>query len=330
MSIMKSILFINLNKKIGDAVVSTFIFREIKKHFPDTKITVLISNATKQIYEQNEYIDKIVSLTDSKKFRRLQLFLYFPYLFLQHFDLAINIELSVKKYLVHFIKFLRTKEVILSDKRRFDLIKCTPLIWDYNDTLGHITNVYIKLLNILGIKDISTKYDVTISQHYLNKCKDFINKNKLNNKKILLINPEGANKERQLSNEYIERLVNEIKNKFGYNIVLLCYKRKYPSNFDKNVFILNTKNIMESVAVVYLSDLIITVDTSVVHIADCFDKQMIVLYNNRENDTNKYYKYNIIVWGSKSNKTITMKPDIGKNINDIPVEAIITNLNKFN
>lgn len=327
---MKSILFINLNKKIGDAVVSTFIFREIKKHFPDTKITVLISNATKQIYERNEHIDKIVSLTDSKKFRRLQLFLYFPYLFLQHFDLAINIELSIKKYIVYFVKFLRTKEVILSDKRKFDLIKCTPLIWDYNDTLGHITNVYIKLLNILGIKDISTKYDVTVSQHYLNKCKDFINKNKLNNKKILLINPEGAHKERQLSNEYIERLVKEIKNKFDYNIVLLCYKRKYPSNFDKNVFILNTKNIMESVAVVYLSDLIITVDTSVVHIADCYNKDMITLYPNTEKEENLFLKYGFISWCSTQDKTIKIQTDTDKDINDIPVESIITNLNKFN
>lgn len=328
---MKSILFINLNKKIGDAVVSTFIFREIKKQCPDTKITILISNATKQIYERNEHIDKIVSLTDSKKFRRLQLFLYFPYLFLQHFDLAVNIELSVKKYLVHFIKFLRTKEVILSDKRKFDLIKCTPLIWDYNDTLGHITQVYIKLLNILGIKkNISTKYDVTVSQHHLNKCKDFINKNNLNTKKILLINPEGAHKERQLSNEYIKQLVNEIKNKFDYNIVLLCYKRKYPSNFDKNIFILNTKDIMESVTIVYLSDLIITVDTSIVHIADCYNKDMITLYPNTEKENNLFLKYGFISWCSTQNKTIKIQTDIDKNINDIPIESIITNLNKFN
>ncbi|MCR4662971.1 MAG: hypothetical protein K5622_03685 [Endomicrobiaceae bacterium] len=101
---MKKILFINLNKKIGDAVVSTFIFREIKKAYPDTQITVLTSNATKQIYENNNNIDKIISLTDSKKFRRFHLFLYFPYLFLQRFDLVINIELVKKKYIEYFRK----------------------------------------------------------------------------------------------------------------------------------------------------------------------------------------------------------------------------------
>ena len=326
---MKKILFINLNKKIGDAVVSTFIFREIKKHFPDTKITVLISNATKQIYEKNKYIDKTISLTDSKKFRRLQLFSYIPYLLLQHFDLAVNIELSIKKYIVYFIKFLKTKEVILSDKRRFDLIKCTPLIWDYNDSLGHITQVYIKLLNILGIKDISTKYNVTIPQHYLNKIKDFINKNNLTGKKILLINPEGAETERNITNKKLNIILNEIKKNSNYKIIILSYKNDYLQNFNNNTYIFKTKDIMDTIAIVYFSDLIITVDTSVVHIADCFDKQMIVLYNNRENDTNKYYKYNIIVWGSKSNKTITMKPDIGKNINDIPIDSIIKNLKIF-
>jgi len=326
---MKKILFINLNKKIGDAVVSTLIFREIKKQYPDTKITILISNATKQIYEENKHIDKIISLTDSKIFRRFQLFSYILYLFLQHFDLVINVELYIKKYVVSFIKLLRTKEVILSDKRRFDLIKCIPLIWDYNDSLGHITQVYIKLLNILGIKNVSAKYDVTVSQQYLNKCKDFINKTELNNKKILLINPEGAEKERNITNKNLNILVNEIEKNCNYKIIILSYKNDYLKNFNNKIYIFKTKNIMDTIAIVYLSDLILTVDTSIVHIADCFDKQMIALYNNRENDAIKYYKYNIMVWGSKNNKTITMKPDIGKNINDIPIDSIIKNLKNF-
>ncbi|MCR4662972.1 MAG: hypothetical protein K5622_03690, partial [Endomicrobiaceae bacterium] len=79
------------------------------------------------------------------------------------------------------------------------------------------------MLNLLGIKEASTKYNITIPQQYLNNCKNFITKNNLNNKKILLINPEGAEKERQLSNEYIKKLISEIKNNYDYNIVLLCY-----------------------------------------------------------------------------------------------------------
>ncbi|MCR4662927.1 MAG: hypothetical protein K5622_03455, partial [Endomicrobiaceae bacterium] len=71
------------------------------------------------------------------------------------------------------------------------------------------------------------------------------------------------------------------------------------SDLEKDILIFKTKDIMESIAVVFFSDLIVTVDTAIVHIADCFEKDMITLYNNRENDNIEYYKYNIIAWGSK-------------------------------
>ena len=49
------------NGHIGDTIMSTSIFREIKKVYPESKITVLISNISKQILEKNPYIDNIIS-----------------------------------------------------------------------------------------------------------------------------------------------------------------------------------------------------------------------------------------------------------------------------
>jgi ADP-heptose:LPS heptosyltransferase len=54
----KKILFLR-NDHIGDMVYSTQVFREVKKRFPNTEITVLASPGNKQIIEKSPYVDKI-------------------------------------------------------------------------------------------------------------------------------------------------------------------------------------------------------------------------------------------------------------------------------
>ena len=56
----KKILVIR-NDHIGDFVLSTPVFREIKKAYPKAEITVLASSATKQLIEKNKNIDKIIT-----------------------------------------------------------------------------------------------------------------------------------------------------------------------------------------------------------------------------------------------------------------------------
>jgi heptosyltransferase-2 len=50
--------------RIGDVVLSTPVVRELKKKFPDSFIAVLVSRYTKDIYEQNPYVDKILFTDD--------------------------------------------------------------------------------------------------------------------------------------------------------------------------------------------------------------------------------------------------------------------------
>ena len=50
------------NDKIGDMVLSTGTFRELKRNFPKAGITVIASKSNKQIIEKNKNIDKIIVL----------------------------------------------------------------------------------------------------------------------------------------------------------------------------------------------------------------------------------------------------------------------------
>lgn len=63
MNKQKRILIVRPDR-IGDVVLSTPIPREIKKTYPDSFIAVMLRKYTKDIYENNPYVDKIILVDD--------------------------------------------------------------------------------------------------------------------------------------------------------------------------------------------------------------------------------------------------------------------------
>jgi heptosyltransferase II len=57
----KNILIIR-NDHIGDVVLCSQVFREIKRKYPSSKITALVSPISKSLLEKNPHVDKILSL----------------------------------------------------------------------------------------------------------------------------------------------------------------------------------------------------------------------------------------------------------------------------
>ncbi len=56
---IKSILILRYDGKIGDMVVNTLMFREIKKNYPNVKIGVVTKGGAVDIIKNNKNVDKI-------------------------------------------------------------------------------------------------------------------------------------------------------------------------------------------------------------------------------------------------------------------------------
>ena len=56
---IKSILFLRYDGKIGDMIVNSLMFREIKKVYPDIKIGVVARGAAIDIIKNNPNVDEI-------------------------------------------------------------------------------------------------------------------------------------------------------------------------------------------------------------------------------------------------------------------------------
>ena len=71
---IKSILFLRYDGKIGDMIVNSLMFREIKKVYPDIKIGLIARGAAIDIIKDNPNVDEIYEYhKDRKKIKELAL-----------------------------------------------------------------------------------------------------------------------------------------------------------------------------------------------------------------------------------------------------------------
>jgi ADP-heptose:LPS heptosyltransferase len=119
-----------------------------------------------------------------------------------------------------------------------------------------------------------------------------------------------------LSVKKLKDLIDLIKNSFDCCIFILCQeknKRKVIFLENDRTIIAPFRSILESAALIKYADIIITPDTSIVHIAAAFDKKTIALYRGY---SNSYEKTNII-WGHNNPNAVQLSVDTKRFSNDI-------------
>ena len=305
---INSILFLRYDGKIGDMIVNSLMFREIKKVYPDIKIGVVARGAAIDIIRDNPNVDKIYEYyKDRKKIK----------------DLALKIKKEKYDLLIDFSEMLRVNQMMLinlcgarfnigldrKEWKLFDLSIESDKDFKWTE---HITNRYLAYLVKLGLKreSIDISYDI-----YLKKEKKYENFfNKIKESKKLILNPYGASKHKSFSIETLEKIINYLKDK-NIAIILVYFEDKYKElEFFKkkysNVYIPeNIDNILDTTLLIKKSDYVVSPDTSIVHIASALNKKMITVYPPKGGK----YGVDHLVWAPKSeyNKVIFCKDKSG-------------------
>ncbi|MHB9336779.1 glycosyltransferase family 9 protein [Fusobacterium polymorphum] len=314
---IKSILFLRYDGKIGDMIVNSLIFREIKKVYPDIKIGVVARGAAIDIIRENPNVDKIYEYyKDRKKIK----------------DLALKIKEEKYDLLIDFSEMLRVNQMMLINlceaRTNIGLDRKDWELFDLSIESGkdfkwteHITNRYLAYLIKLGLKkeNIDISYDIYLKDE--KKYEDFFNEIK-ENKKIIL-NPYGASKHKSFNIETLENIINYLKDK-DIAIILTYFGDKYKElefleKEYKYVYIpKKIESILDTAILIKKSDYVISPDTSIVHIASAFNKKMITVYPPKGGK----YGVDHLVWAPKSkyNKVIFCKDKTG-NYDEIDINT---------
>ena len=314
---IKSILFLRYDGKIGDMVVNSLMFREIKKVYPYIKIGVVARGAAIDIIRDNTNVDKIYEYyKDRKKIK----------------DLALKIKEEKYDLLIDFSEMLRVNQMMLinlcgarinigldrKDWKLFDLSIESGKDFKWTE---HITKRYLAYLIKLGLKkeNIDISYDIYLEDE--KKYEVFFNE--IKESKKLILNPYGASKHKSFNIETLENIITYLKDK-DIAIILTYFGDKYKElefleKKYKYVYIpKKIESILDTAILIKKSDYVISPDTSIVHIASAFNKKMITVYPPKGG------KYGIdhLVWAPKSkyNKVIFCKDKTG-NYDEIDINT---------
>ena len=305
---IKSILFLRYDGKIGDMVVNSLMFREIKKVYPNIKIGIVARGAAIDIIKDNPNVDKIYEYyKDRKKIK----------------DLALKIKEEKYDLLIDFSEMLRVNQMMLinlcgarinigldrKDWKLFDLSIESGKDFKWTE---HITNRYLAYLIKLGLKkeNINISYDIYLKDE--KKYEVFFNEIK-ESKKIIL-NPYGASKHKSFNVETLENIITYLKDK-DIAIILTYFGDKYKElefleKKYKYVYIpKKIESILDTAILIKKSDYVISPDTSIVHIASAFNKKMITIYPPKGGK----YGVDHLVWAPESeySKVIFCKDKTG-------------------
>ena len=314
---IKSILFLRYDGKIGDMVVNSLMFREIKKVYPDIKIGVVARGAAIDIIKDNPNVDKIYEYyKDRKKIK----------------DLALKIKEEKYDLLIDFSEMLRVNQMMLINlcgaRINIGLDRKDWKLFDSSIESGkdfkwteHITNRYLAYLIKIGLKkeSINISYDIYLKDEI--KYEDFFNE--IKESKKLILNPYGASKHKSFNIENLENIITYLKDK-DIAIILVYFGDKYKElefleKKYKYVYIpKKIESILNTAILIKKSDYVISPDTSIVHIASAFNKKMITIYPPKGGK----YGVDHLVWEPKSkyNKVIFCKDKTG-NYDEIDINT---------
>jgi len=301
----KNVLFLRYDR-IGDMVITTPVFRELKLAYPHIKITVLASKVNKEVLNNNPYVDHII--TNHKN----NFFSDFPSLLKlrqQKFDVCVEFDHSVVPHAIIRLKIINPKKIISIKKDgRYGVSGDELSMYDiYIEKLKkrHFRDNWLGVLKPFDIKPKSNGYDLYITDALKNQADNFIKQ--YPSKLLVGINLEGAVKGKKIRFSELFKICQGLyKNNNKIQILILTAPNSFQRvslkvidmDLDYVAISLKTDTIMVAASVISQLDLIITPDTSISHIASAFNKPVVTIHEKNQES------YCLFAPTSSLNKTV--------------------------
>ena len=300
---IKKILFIRYDGKIGDYMVSSFVYREIKKQRPDIQIDVVGISKNESLFLKNKNVDNFFRLKKTK-YRYLS-------------PLGKKLKASNYDVLIDLTEVLKNKDLFfirkINAKINYGYAKENYKIFNRNieQNSDHMQVVYKRILESLGFRNIEISYDIPEDEDSDRKVTEYLKEH--NVKGLIAVNLFGAGKTRKFNQEKSLELLKKLGESYPeYRIILLDSPRdreelnKVIEATDGILYYDKSETIFDSIAIIKKSEIVISPDTSIVHIGVGLNKKVTAFYSRNKENFDK--------WGiDEKNRVIRYD----KNINEI-------------
>lgn len=304
--------------RIGDIVVKTPMLEALAKLNKDVKIDISVVNGARDLVENIPYINEVIEDQNKptrnkiiKGYRELKgalknrkkYDLYFDFTNNNRFIHTLALKLLAPRYLIGRYRL-----------EKFGVKKDELTLFDsYIDVKdeAHAVDINMDYLKPLGLDKESKKYKLYLGENET-KYKNYFEKNKIN----IVVNHKASSGPRSLTFEQLKELSLKL---IKLNKDIVVYLISIPSEYEilkeliekideKNIKLLpKTNGISEAAGLLKYSDMLVSVDTGIIHIASAYNIPIVGIYPLTENSAKlfepKSERYEIIR-GTKNGYTI--------------------------
>ncbi|EKS6641292.1 glycosyltransferase family 9 protein [Enterobacter asburiae] len=306
----QTILIMMIGKGIGDGIVMTGLIKALTTK--GYKVSVIAESRLNAIFSEHPLLQNYFILhRDRSDYETLSKVRS------SRFDILIDLD-DIDAHSPLRVKTIRAcKPIHTIGVNQFARVYDTTI---NNIGMGkHISERHILIAKTLGCHIENLEYAVNFRQSDDIAARQFLELMKPST--LIILNPYGTEESRNMSIQQIINTCSLLKDKLNIITVIIGAPDKVkniPNN--KNYVKFLSPDFCHAIALVKHADLIISTDTSIVHLCNAFNKKLISLYNNKISPRGEK---NNIVWGPNYAKAVQLFSN-GNRIDEIQADDIVS------
>jgi ADP-heptose:LPS heptosyltransferase len=320
----KNILIIRQHNQLGDMLAGVSLFSGIKEKYPDSRITLIAGPQNYTAVEKNKYIDRLLVFNKKQLWNPLYLKKLLD-TFRNSYDIVVvpvTVSISFTSNLLSRFSdaaFRIGPSSLNGKKNRSDFLFNIRIEIDWTKQPdANVSEIILEILKPLNVIPLTLKSEISFDQNDLNTAHYFLQSlNVKDSEKIIGLHVGAGKPQNHWSlKKYIE-VIEELNRNYNAKFYftgsrtdkeVIEYMRK---NLQVPAGYFLSKKIHEVAAVISVSDLFITNDTGIMHVAGATDTPQISIFG----PTNPYN------WAPiGSNKHFIRKSEL---IDDVETEDVL-------
>lgn len=283
----KRFLVIRWDAKLGDSIVCSWLYREIKKENENNQLVVVCNSNTQKLYEDIWGGDVFV-VQKRPSYRELRLLAEK----IGFVDYAIHFGEQLKMRDIYFLSKLSTSYIAgMDDELDLINIKLGQVTYE-----KHFSEKFTCFFNEIGHLNVDTKYIIPEFPLVENKIRSYRWPQKSN---TICFNPYGSGSSRRMDSGIVISLCDLMLRETEFSIVLLGMRNQFNEIEDlitrtiepERIFCLPPEDIsIESLfSQLRMSIGLVSVDTATVHIAAGLDLPTLAIYNSKNGEADQNF-----------------------------------------
>jgi ADP-heptose:LPS heptosyltransferase len=293
---------------LGDAIIISGLPKILKSQ--GYQVTILTKKSNAFLFDNNPNIYKTICLDKPLTKKQVQILKFLEC------DLFIDPsnKTSYSDWIFKIIKKVKPKHTIGFNYPKF--YRIYDSIINYSDYSAHFSKRFVYILKQLNveIKENEYRYDLYYPCAYDLQVETILSN--YQNKKICVFNPYASSERRSFSEKQAQNILNLLSDYPDLITIVVGL----PNRINKlrslsNVLINPLEHFFYTISFIKQCDFVISVDTSIVHLSNAYNKPLISVYSSEVDTFDPRYKNNDVYKPNYKNAIQLVAPgDAAKNL----------------